>query len=209
MIYETLLFDQTLQKLDLVFRCGGINIKSSEKKSNDYIKSRIVYIINFLWLNTDVAGGLYWLIDGIRTGKDFLEITYNAPCMVFCALANIKGLMLIKNEKAIHKLIEILRNLERKAKRKGLSIEEDDLINKEKDFLNNVIKVISWLYVIVDTLFALTPIVIILVKYSNTAKLELILPFLVMYPFDPFQWKVLPFVYLHQVWSGMEYLGTF
>lgn len=203
---ETLLLDETLKKMELVFRCGGINIKSSKIKPNDFIKSRIVFIINFFWINVDLAGGIIWFIEGVKTGKDFLGLTYIAPCLILSTLANIKGLFLVLNEKHVHKLIESLRNLEIKAKKRELSIENLDMMNTEKDFLNIVNSVIKWLYAILATLFALSPIIIMSVKYLNTAQLEFILPFLVLYPFDPFRLKVWPFVYLHQVWSGMVWM---
>lgn len=202
---RTLLFDQTIKKIELILRFGGFNIKSGEITSSDYIKSRIIYIINFVWLNVDLAGGIYWFIDGVKTGKDFLGLTYIAPCISLSTLANIKGLLLVVNEKHVHKLIENLRNLENKEKERQQSKEKDEIIKKERDFLNIVINVINWLYVFVILTFALSPIAIIMVKYYNTGELDLILPFLVLYPFDPFKVKVWPFVYLHQLWSGKSF----
>ncbi|KOB69210.1 Odorant receptor [Operophtera brumata] len=184
---EILLFDQTIKKFEIILHVGGFNINSGEKTSSDYIKSRIIYIINFFWLNVDLVGGIYWFIDRVSTGEDFLGLTYIAPCICLSTLATVKGLLLVLNEKHAHKLMENLRNLEKIEKERQQSQEKDDIIKKERDFLNIVINMVTWLYVIVDVTFAVGPIVIIMVKYYNAGEVELILPFLVVYPFDPFK----------------------
>lgn len=202
---ETLLFDQTIKKIDILFRYSGINIRINREISrSDFIKSRIIYIINFFWLQIVVAGEIYWFIDGVRTGKDFLGLTYIAPCLTVSNLSTIKGLLLVLNEKHVQKLVDNLRNMEKKETEREHSKEKMEIIIKERDFLHYVINLFTWMFVIVIVTFAFSPIIMMSVEYSNTAELEFILPFLVLYPFDPFQAKVWPFEYLHQVWSGME-----
>lgn len=195
-------FDQTMKKIEPIFRVAGINIKSGEQTTNR-LKSRIIYIINFVWLTVNSFGAIYWFIDGIKTGKDFLELTYIAPCISFSIIGNFKGFFLILYEKQAHMLIENIRKLEREEKRRPQSLKKKNIVEEEKKFINIIIDKFSILFAVVVVLFALIPVMIMFTNYYKTKEVELVLPFMVLYPFDPYQIKVWPFVYLKQLWAGM------
>ncbi|XP_030040632.1 putative odorant receptor 92a [Manduca sexta] len=194
-------FDDTIKKIDFVFRYAGINIKCGERKKKETIKARCMYVFNFFWLNVDVSGSIFWFIDGVRMGKDFIGLTYIAPCISLSTLANIKSVFLISSEKHIYKLIDNLRELEMRENARPRSVQKEEIINTEIKFLNYVLKTINILYVVLVMTFALSPLIIIAIKYMQTGEVELILPFLILYPFDPYNIKLWPFVYLHQFWS--------
>lgn len=199
---ENLLFDQAIKKIEFIFLLGGFNLKSGVVTTSDFIKSRIIYIFEFLWVNADLAGEVYWFIDGVLSGYDFLGLTYNAPCISLTLLSTTKGILLVLNEKRVYQLIENLRSMERRENEREQTKEKSEMISNEKDFLNRVIKSINWLYVFVMIAFALLPVLVMYMNYMNTKQMELVLPFLIRYPFDQFNIKVYPFVYLHQIWSG-------
>ncbi|KAJ0171910.1 hypothetical protein K1T71_012673 [Dendrolimus kikuchii] len=198
---QTLLFESTLKRTEFLYRYAGINIRSGERKASDKFKSRCVYIFNFFWLNIDLAGGIWWFIDGVKRGKDFFGLTYIAPCISLTTLANIKSIFIVLNEDKVHKLIDAIKALELKENSRKFVEKKKAIMKEETDFLNVVIYVINILYLVLVVAFAIMPLVVIAVKYANTHELELILPFLILYPFDPFNYKVWPFVYLHQFWS--------
>lgn len=198
---EDTLLDGTIKKIEFIFRIVGINIRSG-KNIYPNLKSRVTFYFTIIWLNSELAGAYYWLLHGIFTGEDFLSITYAAPCITFSTLSNFKGYYLIANEQNVLKLIESLKNLEKKEKERKHSDKKDKIVKKERDFLHMVVNGNNWLYLILLILFAISPVLIIIVKYLNSGEVELIFPFMVLYPFNATRPEVWPFVYLHQVWAG-------
>nr|AND95945.1 olfactory receptor 12 [Helicoverpa armigera] len=198
---EPLLIDKTVKKIEFLFRCTGINIKSGTKTRKDMIKSRTVYIINFLWLNIDLAGAVMWFFTGIANSKSFTELTYVAPCITLSFLGNLKSLFLILREKHVDKLIQVLRDLEINEKARPKSEETDAIIKYEHNFVTTVISVLNVLYFVLLVAFALSPVSLVALKYFTTNELELLLPFLIVYPFDPYDIRYWPWVYLRQIWS--------
>lgn len=199
---ETSLFEDTLRKTEFLYKYAGINVRINERKPNNKFKLRCVYFFNFFWLNIDLLGGIWWFIDGVQKGKDFLGLTYIAPCISLTTLANIKSIFIILNEDKVHKLVDAIKALEIKESSRKFVENKKAIIKEENDFLNVAIYVINTLYAVVVVAFALMPLIVIAVKYFKTHEVELNLPFLILYPFDPFNYKVWPFVYLHQLWSG-------
>lgn len=192
------LLDESLQKINFAFRMTGMNIKN-EKRT---LKQNCVYLFNFLWLNTDILGALSWVIQGIFNGKNFTELTYVAPCLTLSILGDIKAIYLILNEKKVLKLIQKLRQLEQRADQFENS-ERDDVIQPDIKFLNAVVKVLNLLNCLMIVVFDLSPLIIITVTYFTKGELQLMLPFLDVYPFDSFDLRYWPFAYIHQIWSGV------
>nr|ARO76430.1 odorant receptor 25 [Conogethes punctiferalis] len=193
---KEILFDQSLQKIKFAFRLTGLNIQN-EKRS---MKQNCVYLFNFLWLNTDIIGALFWVIDGMLSGKNFTELTYVAPCLTLSILGDVKAIYLVLNESKVHTLIANLRKLEQKANQFE-NFEQDKLIEPDIRLFNVVIKVLNVLNCLMIVVFDLSPLIIIAVKYFTTGELELMLPFLDVYPFDSFDLRYWPFAYIHQIWS--------
>ncbi|VVC86895.1 unnamed protein product [Leptidea sinapis] len=57
--------------------------------------------------------------------------------------------------------------------------------------------------------FFVSPLVLVVVKYFKTNEWKLLLPFLITYPFDPYDIRYWPFVYIHQIWSvnNIDYIS--
>lgn len=199
---EPLLIDKTVKKIEFLFRCTGVNIKSGPKTRMDTIKSRTVYIINFFWLNIDLAGAIVWFFTGIANSKSFTELTYVAPCITLSFLGNLKSLYLILREDNVDKLIQVLRDLEIKERGRVKHAEKDAIIKYEHNFVTTVISVLNVFYFVLVVAFALSPVTLVALKYFTTNEVELLLPFLIVYPFDPYDIRYWPWVYLRQIWSG-------
>lgn len=199
---EPLLIDKTIKKIEFLFRCTGINIKSGKKTRKDTLKSRFVYVLNFLWLNTDLVGAIVWFITGISNSKSFTELTYVAPCITLSFLGNLKSFYLILRESNVDKLIEVLKDLEIKERGRDKVKEKDEIIQSEHNFVTTVIKVLNIFYFVLVVAFALSPVTLVALKYYTTNEVELLLPFLIVYPFDPYDMRYWPWVYLRQIWSG-------
>lgn len=193
-------FDKSLQKIQFAFRSTGLNLGTDGRKRN--YKQNCVYLFNFLWLNTDIIGALSWLLEGIISGKNFTELTYVAPCLTLSILGDIKAFCLLLNERKVHNLIDNLRDLEAKSKNFENS-EWDNIMQPEIKLFNIIIKVLNVLNCLMIVVFDVSPLILIAVKYFTTGELELLLPFLDVYPFDSFNLRYWPFAYIHQIWSGM------
>lgn len=191
-------FDESLKKINFAFRLTGLNIQNKKRTR----KQNCIYLFNFLWLNTDIIGALSWVFEGILNGKNFIELTYVAPCVTLSVLGDVKAIYLLLNEKKVLNLIEHMRNLEKKAN--GLvNSEQENLTRPDIKFLNVVIKVLNVLNCLMIVVFDLSPLILIAVKYFTRGELELMLPFMDVYPFDGYDLRYWPWAYAHQIWSGV------
>ncbi|XP_063834033.1 odorant receptor 4-like [Ostrinia nubilalis] len=81
---------------------------------------------------------------------------------------------------------------------------ENDVIYKDEiSFLHSLIKVLHIAYSVLVMMFLVNPLILIGYKYYRTKEWDLVLPFLILYPFDSHDIKYWPFVYLHQIWSNV------
>ncbi|XP_013147729.1 PREDICTED: odorant receptor 4-like [Papilio polytes] len=198
---DALLFDESLNKISFLFRYGGLSLASRTRTTTQTVKIRLLYLFNSFWLNVDLAGGIYWFIDGLKNGKSFIELTYIAPCIALAFMANIKSLFMIVNETRIDEMIDILRSLEVTVKNSKRVESKEEIVAREKSFLYCVIKMLNILNVVVVLTFSISPFVLMLIKYMKIKELELMLPFFIIYPFDSYDIRYWPFAYLHQFWS--------
>ncbi|XP_063623874.1 odorant receptor 67c-like [Cydia splendana] len=197
----SLLFDESLKSIEFLFKYVGIYLDRTIPNTAEHIiKFRSLYIISFLWLNTDVIGEILWIIQGALYGKSLTELTYIVPCTTYCLLANMKSLSLLLNDDKVKQLFKQLRNMEN-----NIDI-GDDLVEKivaeEKTYLKAVIKALNVINALTLILFDVCPLLLIGLEYKKSGQLELVLPFLIVYPFNPYDIKYWPFVYVHQILSA-------
>lgn len=197
-----LLIDKSLKQIEFIFRSSGIHVKVGDKTRRDKYRAWSIYIFNFIWLNTDVAGAIAWFFVGLAEHKNFTELTYVAPCVTMCCLSNIKTFYMVINENAVDILIANIRKMEVEQRARELDEETEQIMKDAEGYLSKVIKALIIFYIILLISFALSPMLLCLLKYYTTNELELLLPFQVIYPFDPFNMKYYPWVYLRQIWLG-------
>nr|QLI62090.1 odorant receptor 47 [Streltzoviella insularis] len=206
---ENLQIDFFLKKQKFLFRYNALNLDNNNITRKEIFKRKCLYIINFLWLNTDFIGEVLWLIDGVKNGKSFTELTYIASCIVSCLLANTKAIFHELNEHYISNIIEDLRKLENKGTdpngsnaNKLENKQKQRIIEEETNFLNIVLTAEMFLHIVPLVGFVLRPLIQIGLTYYNTNEIHFVLPFLVVFPFDTYDIKYWPFIYVHQIWSG-------
>ncbi|XP_053620270.1 odorant receptor 4 isoform X4 [Plodia interpunctella] len=193
------LLDGLLKNIKFAFTWTGLSLESRKRNSIDTIKCRSLYIFNFIWLNSDIISAVSWFAEGIENGKTITELTYLFPCTTLSFLASMKSLYHIKKEDSINQIVDDLRELE--ANKTGDIKKIEDNINKEIHFLNFVTSLLNTLNAMMVLVFTTSPLVLIAVKYIKTGEVELLLPFLDVYPFDPYDMRYYPFLYIKQIWS--------
>ncbi|XP_068624014.1 putative odorant receptor 92a [Battus philenor] len=198
---NTLSFDESLKIITTLFRYGGLSLLGNKSRTTiDAIKVRLVYLFNFTCLNFDLAGEIYWFIKGMVKGESFLHLTFIAPCITIGMMSNMKSLFLISNENLVEEMIQCLRSIEVTERRTDRVVKKERIMAKEKHFLSRVLVSLIILNVVLTT-FCINPCILMLIKYLKTDEIKLILPFTIIYPFDPYDIKYYPFVYLHQSYS--------
>jgi hypothetical protein len=194
---QELIFDKSLAKIMFVFKLTGIKIEPGKRN----LTENLVFLFNFLWLNTDIVSALGWMLMNVVNGQNFKETTFVAPCVFLSVLGDLKFLFLILNQRKVQELTANLRELE-KRKNTFEHVDEEKIIKPEIKFCDVVIKVLNVLNCLMIVVFDLSPLVLIAVKYYKTGRLELMLPFMDVYPFEAFNLRYWPFAYIHQIWSG-------
>ncbi|XP_075985868.1 uncharacterized protein LOC142982995 [Anticarsia gemmatalis] len=196
-----LMIDKTVNTMRYLFRSTGMNIKIGDKPLMNKYWGWFLYTFNFIWLNIDVGGSLAWFFSGIAEHKNFTELTYVAPCIVISNICSLKATYLVIYESKVNDLMQIMRGLETDQQKRISDSETENIIKTEDGFVNKVIRILNVFYIVVTTCFAISPMLLVLLNYLATGRIEWQLPFLIVYPFDPFEMKYYPWVYLHQVWS--------
>lgn len=194
--------DQSLQKLNVLFKFSGMNLKRKITTTTDLIKYRWLYTFNFLWVLSAIFASFYYIYIGIAQGKDFLELTSVAPCTTFSVLSMFKSYLLLTNEDEVANIIESITKLETDEKNRKASVEKNNIVNEDINFLNGVINVLYILNCMMIVVFDMMPLVLIAVKYHKTKEFEMLLPYLDVFSFIPYEFKYWPFAYVHQIWSG-------
>nr|WCC57380.1 odorant receptor 41 [Papilio dardanus] len=192
------LFDITLNRLKLILILSGLNLEKCNWQQK--IKRRLIFIFNCIWLNSDIICAVFYFIDGVKNGTDMTEITYLAPCSMLSAVSNLKSFLLISYNQHVNYLIDELRALDLNSNNYTTNIKKK-IEREERRFLNIVINLLNILNIGMVVNFTFNPLILIAINYVRTGKLELMLPFLDVYPFDPLNINYWPFVYVKQIWS--------
>ncbi|XP_038217891.1 putative odorant receptor 92a [Zerene cesonia] len=193
--------NNVLKKLNFIYLVLGLSYDSANATRKAKLKQHFIYVLNFFWLNSDVLGAIWWFVNGALNGKSFVQLTYVAPCVTFSLFANIRAYTLIHYEAYVSELINSLRSLEEVENARKRTMERDEIIVKDVKFLNAVINISNILNFGLIATFFMSPLILIVVKYLKTNQWDLLLPFLIIYPFDSHDIRYWPFVYLHQLWS--------
>lgn len=194
-------FASDLKRLKYISLCTGLNMKPNKSSRLAKIMNRCIFIFNFIWLNSDIVGAMFWFMDSVKSGADMTQITYLAPCVTLSGVATVKSIYLIINGAHVEALIAELATLDRKVTNSRIALREK-IEREERRFLNIVINLLNVLNVGMVVNFTFSPLILIAIKYIRTNEVELMLPFLDVYPFDPLDIRYWPLVYIKQIWSG-------
>lgn len=191
------LFDESLRKIDNLFRITGMHLNNREDINMK--KSRIIYYINFIFYTTDMIFVYYFFLNQIYSGKNLTVLIYAFPCLTMGTLGYAKSIPSIINHEHIDQIMFLLRDLETKS---NLKNHVDKNIQQSINFLHLVIKVQNYCNWATIITFPLMPVTLSAYTYFTTNEIVLLLPFYARYPIDAYNIKYWPFVVLKQVWTG-------
>ncbi|XP_013195067.2 uncharacterized protein LOC106138459 [Amyelois transitella] len=191
-------FDDSLKNTYIPCRLIGLNFQNRARNQNE----TITFWINMIWMNLAFIGCFHWMYDGTSKGiLNFTEITYVAPGTMLTIIANFKAFFAYAYENKIKTLINNLRKLDQDIDVSKLNETEMLKVKSAVNFLNRVIRILNVLNIMMLLVYDLSPIVLMITKYYKTKVLELMLPFLDIYPFYSFDLRWWPFLYIHQIWA--------
>lgn len=202
MANTTLFFDQSLQKLNVLFKYSGMNLERKIETTSEIIKHRWLFMFNTLWVISAETASFYYIYLGIKQGMDFVQLTTLAPCTTISMLAILKSVFYLYREREVSKLIEIMRKLEKDEIQRIPSAEKDTIAAEDRQFLDRVINMLYFVNVSMLIVFDMIPIVLIAVKYYKTQEFEMLLPYLDVFIFLPYEFKYWPFAYIFEIWAG-------
>ncbi|XP_063834209.1 putative odorant receptor 92a [Ostrinia nubilalis] len=192
--------DRSLRKIRFIFRYSGMNL---EERSRTWLQN-FIYMFNFLWILTDIVGAFNWIFEGVNKGRNFIELTIVTPCLSLGMMAEFKTGFVVAHEERLFRLINNLREMETK---RLVGPSANKIVKEESKFLYALIFALIVINVVLIILFGFGPLVVIVVKYFVSGKLELTLPFLDVYPVDCYDLRIWPFAYIHQIWTTVIVLS--
>ncbi|XP_026331043.1 odorant receptor 13a-like, partial [Hyposmocoma kahamanoa] len=194
---KNLLFDKYLRKIDYTFRRSGLYLRNRE--NYNVTKARLLYCFNFILVNLDVAGSMVWIAKGEAFEDGLVSVTHTAPSAILALLCDFKSLSFMWYHDYVDKLVFKLRELETKMTLNSIAYET--CVEEPIKFLEFALKVSglsNWLLILA---YPLMPLSISIYNYLVLKKVELVLPFLISYPFDAYDIKIYPFVLLNNFYA--------
>ncbi|XP_021191840.3 odorant receptor 4 [Helicoverpa armigera] len=194
-------FEKCLKRINIFLKLIGLTLDSADSNRTMVQRLRRHWRCSVHMLSLDIAvfGETIWLIIGLVLGASLWEITYLLPCLTLCLLGNFKVYYFIRHLQHVNEAAMILRNLQSNGKHNE-EIERE--MNNWLTFLSSVTKLLLTLTTLGVLAFALGPFLITGSYYLSTGEIKLVLPFLIWYPFDEFDIRIWPVVYLHQLWAA-------
>lgn len=192
-----LLFDESLRKIDYIFRMTGMHLNNRE--NFNLRASRAVFYFNFFISINDLFGACFFFIRGLYTGESLMLVIYAFSCIIMGMLSYAKCISSVVHYKYIDKIVFILRDLEA---RSNLKVHADENIKESIKFLHLVLKVQNYCNWILIIVFPSMPVSLTVYTYFTSNEIVLLLPFYAVYPFDAYSINYWPFILIKQIWTG-------
>lgn len=229
-------FEKPLKVMKICLMLSGINVYKAQY--HNVLETFIIflYYFNLLILYSVIFGEVYWLVDGIQTGRDFVEMSLTAPCITISILSTLKTIPLYIKRDIVCQIIDTLKDIHPETDYKGekdnvekkvnqleehedlnthsysfdenQQITDEELAKESVKLLTLVEFLLLSICVAVLITFLLAPLVLIYWEYGTTGDMKIKYPFSVKYWFDAYQVSFWPLLYFQQVWAS-EYLYTF
>lgn len=193
-----LLFDQSLRKIDYIFRFTGMHLNNRENWNMK--KENAICYAQYFSYTYDLIGAVCFFIHGVYTGKSLLALTYASPCLTMGLLGYVKSIPSVVYKKYIDEIVFLMRDLETKSLK--LKDHNNENIMGPVKFLHLALKVLNYCNWVCIIAFPLMPITLTAYKYFASNEIVLLLPFYALYPFDAYDIKYWPFVVIKQIWTG-------
>ncbi|XP_026491785.2 odorant receptor 67c-like [Vanessa tameamea] len=201
---ETDLFDVAIRKVQAYLKPIGLQIDYLNRRTI-WKRLRVMWLfsINTLWIITSICSQMAWLIQGVVTGKSFIQLTNLAPCLVFCLQSNIHSLYFVKHGRKVCDLVQAIRTLQSMTAENKLKEVDIQFLKNQMKMFYFAVNSLTIIIAIGVPAFGISPLITIAVNYYSTGEIELVLPFLLLYPFDATDIRFWPIAYIHQMWAAV------
>lgn len=165
---------------------------------NSNIWKKIYFWISYTVLVICVIGETIYLIKAFGNDQKFLEMTALAPCMGFCFLGLTKSITIWLNRSEI-------TNLMRKLEKMFPTRKEDQIKLNLRKYLadsNTLFILFSSAMILVISIFNFSSFFVSSKVFIIEGHFPKELPYLIWYPFDPYQEVFFEIIYLIHVWAG-------
>ena len=195
-------FEKTLKLTRYALLLSGI--KTSKKplnKAMDYFINNYLYMCNFITLYTVLFGETYWVVDGMKNSKPFVELSLISPCITISVLGTIKSWFVYFNQGVLVKVVAKLKEIH------PMFIDDDgierNIMKKSMKMLIFVQVLLLSIYLLVFTTFCFTPVLISWYNYHKSGEFDITYPYVIKYPlFEAYKSSFWPLIYFHQVWAS-------
>lgn len=199
---ETTLFARAIERVQFNLKFLDLHLDdwNSSRTMWENLRFRWHFWCNIFLLNVATVGETAWLLKGISTGKSFMELCYQGPCLTLCIVCDLQCVYFVKHRHRILELIASIRTLQIKS----TELQEPDarILRKLIRIFYIAVNALTIMMILAISLFGLIPFVTMYLSYYETGKVEFVLPFLIIYPFNATDIRFWPIAYVHQIWAG-------
>lgn len=199
------IFEKSINSVNYFFKIFGFDLNRPNKKGfANFLLINYKYIFNFIWVLTALFGESYWFLKQAKSGTSLGDLTFIAPCVFFTLICINKSLQLFFNKNLIIYFLNSLRDLNLK----NLEVHAEannrikSVLAKSMSFMMVIKKVIIFSNWTLGLIFIVSPLVVMAYFYYRNGSTDLMLPFIIDYPFNPYDIKMWPIAYIHQIWAG-------
>ncbi|XP_046978901.1 putative odorant receptor 92a [Vanessa cardui] len=202
--WEIDLFDEAIRKVQAYLKPIGLQF--------DYLGRRTIwkrlqvmwwFSMNTLWITTSIISQIAWLIHGIVTGKSFIQLTNLGPCLALCLQSNIQTLYFVKHGRQVCELVQAIRTLQSITAENKLKEVDIRFLKSQMKMFYFAVNSLTIIIAIGVPTFGISPLITIALNYYNEGEIKLVLPFLLLYPFDTTDIRFWPIAYIHQMWAAV------
>ncbi|CAH2092121.1 unnamed protein product [Euphydryas editha] len=200
---EIVLFDETIKKVQAYLKIIGFQVDDRYRNRTFWERLRLSSMINISWVFIAVLGQLTWFKQNASSRNSFVQHTNTAPCVILCILSNIQSFYFIKYGRQVYHLIEAIKTLQ--SMLAGDATDESDVkfLKSQLNFLNIAVNGLVAIVLAGIFSFGISPLITIGKDYYNTGEVNLILPFLLAFPFDTNDVKFWLIAYLFEMWAAL------
>lgn len=178
---EIILFKNAVGKVKWYLKIIGFQVDDLFRNRSFWKRLRLWSVISISLIFLTELCQLTWFLQNASSGTSFVQLTNVATCVIFCLLSNIQSFYFIKYGRQVYQLIEDVRTLQ--SMQPGNPMDEK-FIKSQIKLLNIAVHGLGILIPVGVFSFGVSPLVTIVKNYYNTGELNLILPFLLAFPFD-------------------------
>nr|QZH55114.1 odorant receptor 18 [Achelura yunnanensis] len=196
--------DNVIKKVNIFSRVVGIAVddRDADATFSKRLQHHWVYVFHMIWLYSEIAGELVFLVRILTERRGLVEFTYVVPCIAECLLGTCKSYFVIKYAHHVHDIINTLKKVQTDVETEEFTEETKNFVNKTVLYLNKLVSFFFGFYSLLISSFGVGPLTITATKYFKHGVTQLELPFLISYPFNARDIRIWPFVFLHQLWAG-------